>query len=82
MEEVLRLADRITVLRDGRYVGDLKRAEATHDKIVAMMVGRELKSAVLSAETRANRRREPVLVVEDLVVPGAPVSVSFTRAAR
>ena len=29
MEEVLELADRITVLRDGRYVGDLTRAEAT-----------------------------------------------------
>src|SRR5258708_17357757 len=44
MEEVLDLADRITVLRDGRYVGDLVRAEATHEKIVSMMVGRELSS--------------------------------------
>jgi len=43
MEEVLTLADRITVLRDGRYAGDIARAEATTDSIVAMMVGRELK---------------------------------------
>src|ERR1700684_2677283 len=42
MEEVLNLADRITVMRDGKRVGDLSRAEATHDKIVAMMVGRTL----------------------------------------
>src|SRR5262249_14761412 len=42
MEEVLNLADRITVLRDGRYVGDLARADATQEKIVSMMVGREL----------------------------------------
>src|SRR5688572_9052243 len=42
MEEVLELSDRITVPRDGSYVGDVARKEATHDKIVAMMVGREL----------------------------------------
>src|SRR5882672_876171 len=42
MEEVLQLADRITVLRDGKRVGDLSRAEASHDKIVSMMVGRAL----------------------------------------
>ena len=30
MEEVQLLADRVTVLRDGRYAGDLARAEATH----------------------------------------------------
>ena len=35
MEEVLALADRITVLRDGRHAGELARAEATHEKIVA-----------------------------------------------
>ncbi len=40
MEEVLKLSDRITILRDGKYVGDLTREEATHDKIVSMMVGR------------------------------------------
>src|SRR5205085_10347836 len=33
MEEVLALSDRVTVLRDGKYVGDLLRADATHDKI-------------------------------------------------
>jgi ribose transport system ATP-binding protein len=42
MEEVLSLADRITVLRDGRHVGDLDRDTATHEKIVSLMVGREL----------------------------------------
>jgi ribose transport system ATP-binding protein len=50
MEEVLALADRITVLRDGRYVGELARAEATTDAIVAMMVGRELKGQYFPAK--------------------------------
>ena len=76
MEEVLTLADRITVLRDGRYIGDLARAEATHDKVVAMMVGRELSAQYFppKSETPAS---EPVLIVENLLVPGAPAGVSF-----
>ncbi len=77
MEEVLALADRITVLRDGSYVGDLSRAEATHDKVVAMMVGREL-SAQYFPDKPATAAHEPLLVVEELLVPGAPDGVSFT----
>ncbi|WP_437302578.1 sugar ABC transporter ATP-binding protein [Sorangium sp. So ce388] len=77
MEEVMALADRVTVLRDGRHVGDLTRAEATHEKIVAMMVGREL-SAHYFPEKRPRRSTEPVLVVEGLVVPGAPAPISFS----
>ncbi|HTN90826.1 MAG TPA: sugar ABC transporter ATP-binding protein [Sorangium sp.] len=77
MEEVMALADRVTVLRDGRHVGDLTRAEATHERIVAMMVGREL-SAHYFPEKRPRRSTEPVLVVERLVVPGAPAPISFS----
>jgi ribose transport system ATP-binding protein len=80
MEEVLALADRITVLRDGRYVGDLSREEATHDKVVAMMVGRELSSHYFP-EKIERPPGEPILVVEDLLVPGAPAGVSFTALA-
>jgi ribose transport system ATP-binding protein len=80
MEEVLALADRITVLRDGRYVGDLEGAEATHEKIVAMMVGRELSSHYFPE--RPLQIEGPLeLAVDELVVPGAPVGVSF-RAYR
>jgi ribose transport system ATP-binding protein len=77
MEEVLDLADRITVLRDGRHVGDLERAEATHEKIVALMVGREL-SANYFPPRPETAPGEPALVVEGLLVPGAPAPVSFS----
>jgi ribose transport system ATP-binding protein len=77
MEEVMKLADRITVLRDGRYVGDLSRAEATHEKVVALMVGRELSSHYFP-EKRPRQAAETVLTVEGVVVPGAPVPVSFS----
>jgi ribose transport system ATP-binding protein len=80
MEEVLMLADRITVLRDGRYVGDLTRGQATHERIVAMMVGRELSSHYFPEKPPrlAGERPEPVFEVRDLLVPGAPDGVSFT----
>jgi ribose transport system ATP-binding protein len=42
IEEVLRISDRITVFRDGKYVGTLARDEANEQKIVNMMVGRGL----------------------------------------
>ncbi len=68
MEEVLKLSDRITVMRDGKYIGDLTRAEATHDKIVSMMVGRSFSTRFQDRPVKENR--EPVLVVENVIVPG------------
>jgi rhamnose transport system ATP-binding protein len=41
LPEVYRLCDRITVLRDGRYVGTFERAATAPDDIVRAMVGRE-----------------------------------------
>jgi len=76
MQEVMELADRVSVLRDGRYIGDLLREEASHDKVVAMMVGREL-SAQYFPEKRANTSNDVMLEVRNLVVPGAPEGASF-----
>jgi rhamnose transport system ATP-binding protein len=42
LPEVFRVCDRITVLRDGRYVSTFPCAEVTSDRIVAAMVGRDL----------------------------------------
>lgn len=42
LEEVLRLADRFTVLRDGAYVGTFPRAEVDRARLVRLMAGREL----------------------------------------
>lgn len=40
MSELKRIADRITVMRDGQYIGTLDAAQATIDQIIQMMVGR------------------------------------------
>ena len=75
MEEVLDLADRITVLRDGRRVGDLSATKATHDAIVSMMVGRTFTTRFPDRPNIV--ASQPVLQVRDLLVPGAPAGVSF-----
>ncbi|MGL6167580.1 MAG: sugar ABC transporter ATP-binding protein [Fusobacteriaceae bacterium] len=44
MEEVFKLSDRISVLRDGKFIGCVNSAEATPKELINMMVGRELNS--------------------------------------
>jgi inositol transport system ATP-binding protein len=42
MDEVFRIADRVTVLRDGRFVASHRMAELNQDQLIRLMVGREL----------------------------------------
>ena len=42
LQEIYEIADRLTVLRDGNYIGTLNRDEFSDDKIISMMVGRKL----------------------------------------
>lgn len=42
MEELLRITDRITVIRDGTYVGTKKTSETNNEELVQMMVGRSV----------------------------------------
>lgn len=43
LDEVFRISDRITILRDGKLIGVKETSETNPDQIVSMMVGRELK---------------------------------------
>ncbi len=42
MKEIFQIADRVTVLRDGKLIGTVSVAESSNDEIVKMMVGRDL----------------------------------------
>ncbi len=42
MDEIARITDRVTVLRDGEYVGTIDTKGSSHDQIVKMMVGRTI----------------------------------------
>ena len=75
MPELFRLCDRMSILRHGRYVGTLVRAEMTHDAVVRMMIGRAVTDyfpkhleSPLGAE---------VLAVRRLSSPGKFHDVSF-----
>ncbi|WP_300069536.1 sugar ABC transporter ATP-binding protein [uncultured Ruegeria sp.] len=47
MDELKQIADRVTVMRDGEYVGTVNAADTPISKIIAMMVGREVKEEPL-----------------------------------
>ncbi len=64
LPEVFRLCDRITVLRDGQFVETMDAAEATHDRVVRAMVGRDLPPR--AADEGAPRRAKTVLDVRGL----------------
>lgn len=80
LREVLEIADRITVLRQGRVVGTLRREEATPELLARMMVGREVFLRISKSPARPGK---VVLEVHDLWVRSdlgtwAVRGVSFT----
>jgi ribose transport system ATP-binding protein len=66
MEELRQIADRVTVLRDGQYVGTRRMDEVTDDEIIAMMVGREISAAYLSRQEAPANTAEVALEVRGL----------------
>ena len=63
MDEIKRIADDITIMRDGTYVGTWPAAELSTDQIIAKMVGRELTNVYPPKE---NKPGEVIMEVKDL----------------
>jgi len=74
LEEVFRIADRITILRDGKLVGYMSREEATPDKVIYLMVNRPIGDMFRKEEVV---RGEPILEVKNLS-SDVVKNVSFT----
>jgi len=74
--EIVEIADRVVGLRDGANAGELAQGEITIDRMVSLMVGRDL----VRAETEHAVSKDPDFVrVENLVTPRYPRhSVSFS----
>ncbi|MBE2270636.1 MAG: sugar ABC transporter ATP-binding protein [Anaerolinea sp.] len=73
--EVMQIADRVTVLRDGQVVGTHPISALTPDAIIEMMVGRKLTDLY---PERAESVGAPLLEVENLCHSGKFADVSFT----
>ena len=74
MEELFRLGDRVTVLRDGEYVGTKNLADVTEDDLVQMMVGRAIEEHYGEHEVK----EEVVLEVKGLSRGRMVQDVSFS----
>jgi ribose transport system ATP-binding protein len=75
MEELSRISDRITVLRDGRYIDTLDTAATDQREVISLMVGRELRGEQRPAGGRVEG--EPVLSVRGLSTKRLLRDVSF-----
>ncbi|GMQ61043.1 sugar ABC transporter ATP-binding protein [Vallitalea maricola] len=74
MEELKQICDRVTVMRDGSYIDTKNMNEVTIDKIINMMVGRELYVSALEEITHSD---EVVLEVNNLNQGNKVKDVSF-----
>ena len=75
LKEIFELADRVTVLRDGRYIGTEKISEVTPDHVIRMMVGRELGAMY---PDKSQRSGAALLEVRNLRLPGLEARNSFS----
>ena len=76
MDEIARITDRVTVMRDGEYVGTVNTKETTKDEIIAMMVGRTIYEDPKAASAVADNA-PVVLEVKNLNAGSSVKDVSF-----
>jgi ABC-type sugar transport system ATPase subunit len=79
LEEIFRLCDAVTVLRDGRHVATEPITATNPDRIIHQMVGREVKQ--YTSSHLQNEPGEELLRVENLSSPGKFSDVNFTLRA-
>src|SRR5437868_7822166 len=75
LEEIFRLCDTVTVLRDGRHVATEKISVTNPERIIHQMVGREVKQ--YTSQHLQRQLGEELLRVENLSSPGKFTDVSF-----
>lgn len=78
MEEIFELCDRITVLRDGSYIGVKNIPETNMNEIVKMMIGREIGERYPSRNVKIGKE---VLKVKELTRKGTFHDVNFSVRA-
>lgn len=75
MDEVFKIADEITVFRDGEYIGTYDADEIDENQLVVKMVNRELTEIY---PPKHNKATDEILRVENLCQKGVFEDISFT----
>lgn len=81
MEEIMRLSDDITVIRDGEYVSTHDRNDVTIEALIALMVGRRMEEIYPPPTHDRSTPSAPVLAVERLTRDGEFEDISFKVGA-
>ncbi len=76
LNEVEQCADRVIVLRDGRTVSELPRAEVTHAALIRLMIGRDLKSLYIQPARPPGADALEVVDVRTSTYPERAVSLN------
>ena len=74
IDEIERIADEITVLRDGKYIGSWKKSEIEMDRVISLMVGRDLNQRYPKSKVDI---KEEVLSVHNLSRKDCFSDISF-----
>ena len=77
MDEIKEISDRVSVMRDGEYIGTVKTQETTKDEIVKMMVGRVILGNK-KEKSQINFDAKTVLEVKNLSNNNTVKDVSFS----
>ena len=75
LEEIFEICDRVSVLRDGQWIGTKQSREISNDELIKLIVGREMKDMYPKSATRIGRQ---IMKVENLCKNGVFTDVSFT----
>lgn len=75
LEEIFRVCDRLTILRDGRVVGDCAVADTTVEDVIRLMVARKVE---IERKAKAHDLGPEILRVEGISRKGKLDSASFT----
>lgn len=78
LDEVLEISDRVTVLRDGEYVGTYPSPEVDKRRLIELMIGRLMKDHI---QKEATEKGEVIFEVDGLSCDGAFKDISFTVRA-
>jgi ribose transport system ATP-binding protein len=82
LEEIFKIADTATILRDGKLIGTKAIKELDYSTVVKMMVGREIENKYYKADILESSKKQKVLLeVKNLSKKGLFENISFTLNA-